>query len=292
MRSYTDVMSIRNNVPSDIGPARLGVRWINEGPPVRCEIAVMPHRSEESPHHEVTLGETFPVGDETWRFADVDMKNADEWRVIVRRVDENEVMTPPTGHVWKSARLRPYGQLDDAQLQAVEAELGISLPPSYRDWLRDNNGAQPEVEHHVPGLPFTVLPERPLLGVHPQYPPFDLVHAQRVHRDPWLSPTWLVIANLSGGLLVLSLRPRDMAEEGVYFLPDAGLSGAIGPDGAAGRERHLVPVARSFGYFLGKLTPIDLSDLPPVQIIRPGEPGHSQHDDQPWSATRPEDQQR
>jgi hypothetical protein len=137
-----------------------------------------------------------------------------------------------------------------------------------------------------------MVPERPLLGVHPQYPPFDLVHAQRIHRDPWLSPDWLVIANLSGGLLVLSLRPRDMAEEGVYFLPDAGLGGAIGPEGAAGRERHLVPVARSMGYFLGKLTPIDLSDLPPVQIIRPGEAGHSQHDDQPWWATRPEDQQR
>lgn len=281
MRSYTDVIAIPNNVPMDIGPARLGVRWIDEGPPVRAEINVMPWRGGEGDDYEVTLGETFPVGDETWRFVDVDMKSADQWRVTVRRVDENEVMTPPSGQVWKSARLRPYGQLDEAQLEALEATLALRLPPSYREWLRQNNGAQPEVEHHVPGLPFTMLPERPLLGVHPQYPPFDLVHAQRVHRDPWLSPDWLVIANLSGGLLVISLRPRDMAEEGVYFLPDAGLGGPTGPEGAAGREQHLVPIARDFGYFLGRLTPIDLSDLPPAQIIRPGEAGHSHHEDQP-----------
>ncbi|MEU8326950.1 DUF6406 domain-containing protein [Micromonospora sp. NPDC048839] len=280
LRSYTDVMWIQNNAPSDIGPARLGVRWIDEGPPVQAEIVVMPHWDEESPHYEVTLGGTFPVGDETWRFADVDMESADEWQVIVRRVDENEVMTPPTGHVWKRMQLRPYGQLDEAQLLAVEAELGTSLPADYRDWLRENNGAQPEVEHHVPGLPFALTPERPLLGVHPQYPPFDLVHAQRVHRDPWLSPDLLVIANLSGGLLVLTLRERDEEREGVYFLPDTALGGPAGPAGAAARERHLIPIARSIGYFLGRLTPIELPDLPPVQMIWPGEPGHSQHEDQ------------
>lgn len=282
MRSYTDVMSIRNNVPPDIGPARLGVRWIDEGPPVRAEIVVMPHWGEECPHYEVTLGETFPVGEETWRFADVDMDNADEWRVIVRRVDENEVMTPPSGHVWKSARLRPYGELNEAQLLAVEAELGTRLPPDYRGWLGENNGAQPEVEHHVPGLPFALIPQRPLLGVHPQHPSFDLVRAQRLHRDPWLSPDLLVIANLSGGLLVLSLRERDMASEGVYFLPDTGLGGPIGPAGAAGRERRLVPVARTIGHFLGKLTPIDVSGLPPAVIVRSDDTDHFQYGEQPW----------
>ncbi|MEU7750857.1 DUF6406 domain-containing protein [Micromonospora sp. NPDC049171] len=82
-------------MPSDIGPARLGVRWIDEGPPARAEIVVMPRNDGDGDGYEVTLGGTFPVGDETWRFADVDVKNADEWRVIVRRVDE--VMAPPTG---------------------------------------------------------------------------------------------------------------------------------------------------------------------------------------------------
>lgn len=288
LRSFRDRVSIRNNTPSSIGPARLAVRWLEGDSPVRAEFIVMPLWSQESPHYEVVLGETFPVGDETWRFADVDMKNADEWRVIVRRVDENEVMTPPTGRVWKSARLRPYGHLDEVQLQAVEAELGTRLPPSYRRWLEQTNGAQPEMEHHVPGRPFVLIPERPLCGVHPQHPSRDLVHAQRVHRDPWLSPDWLVIANLGGGLLLLSLRVRDMEREGIYFLPDAGLSGPIGSEGAAGRERHIVPVARSMGHLLGRITPVDVSDLPPAEIVWPGQSGHSGQEAQsPW-AVRPE----
>lgn len=289
LRSFTDRTYIQNNTPSDIGPARLGVGWLNEGPPVRAEIIVMPLWSEESPGYEVALGETFPVGEETWRFADVDMKNADEWHVIVRRVDENEVMTPPTGRVWKSARLRPYGQLDEAQLQAVEAELGAALPSDYRGWLRESNGAQPEIEHHIPGRPFLLIPERPLFGVHPQHPSLDLVRAQREHRDPWLSSDWLVIANLVGGLLVLSLRARLVPGEGIYFLPDTGLSGPIGPEGAVGREQQLVPLARSMGYFLGRITPVDVSDLPPAEIVWPGQPGHSAQEAQsPW-ALRPEE---
>jgi hypothetical protein len=81
----------------------------------------MPHWDEESSHYEVTLGETFPVGEETWRFADVDMESADEWWVIVRRVDESEEMASPTGRVWRSARLRPHGQVAEPQLLAVEA---------------------------------------------------------------------------------------------------------------------------------------------------------------------------
>ncbi|PZV99230.1 SMI1 / KNR4 family (SUKH-1) [Micromonospora phaseoli] len=267
MRSFTAVASIPNNVPVDVGQARLGVRWVDVGPPVRAEIVVMPHRSEASPHHEVMLGEIFPVGEETWRFADLDMVSADEWEVTVRRVDENEVMEPPSGNLWKPARLRPYGQLDEAQLQSVEAALGVRLPTSYRDWLRRNNGARPEVEHHIPGVPFTLMPERPLFGVHPEYPPFDLVHAQRVHRDPWLSPAWLVIANPSGGLLVTSTQSSDGS---IYFVHEFDLVGPPGPDASAARERRLRGVAQSTGHLIGRLTPMELDHLPPAQILPPG----------------------
>ncbi|GIJ29648.1 hypothetical protein Vqi01_48100 [Micromonospora qiuiae] len=267
MRSFTEITSIPNNVPVDIGHARLAVRWVDVGPPVRAEMIVMPHWNEESPHHEVTLGETFPVGEETWRFADLDMASEDEWEVTVRRVDEHEVMAPPTGRLWKPARLRPYGQLDEAQLQSVETALGHPLPPDYRDWLRRNNGAQPEVEHHIPGMPFALLPERPLFGVHPEYPLFDLVHAQRVHRDPWLSPAWLVIANPSGGLLVISMQSGD---ESVYFVHESDLLGPPGPPASVMRERKLRGVARSMGYFLGRLTPMEVDQLPPVQMLPPG----------------------
>ncbi|TCB90713.1 SMI1/KNR4 family protein [Micromonospora zingiberis] len=234
---------------------------------MRAEIVVMPRRGGDTSRYEVTLGETFPVGEETWRFADLDMTSADEWQVKVRRVDEDEVMEPPTGHLWKRARLRPYGQLDEAQLQSVEAALGHPLPPDYRDWLRRNNGALPEVEHHIPGAPFSLLPERPLFGMHPQYPPFDLVHAQRVHRDPWLSPAWLVIANPFGGLLVVSTQA---SSGNVYFVHELDLLGPPGPPASAARERKLRAVAWSMGEFLGRLTPKELDDQPPVQLMPPG----------------------
>ncbi|MFV2103774.1 DUF6406 domain-containing protein [Micromonospora sp. LOL_024] len=267
MRSFTAVASIPNNVPVDVGQARLGVRWVDVGPPVRAELIVMPHRSEESSHYEVLLGETFPVGEETWRFADLDMVGVDEWEVTVRRSDEREMMEPPTGNLWKPARLRPYGHLDEARVQSVEAALGVRLPPSYRDWLRRNNGAQPEVEHHIPGVPFILMPERPLFGVHPEHPPFDLVQAQQVHRDPWLSSAWLVIANPSGGLLVISTRSSD---GNIYFAHESDLVGPPGPHASAARERKLRGVARSMGYLLGRLTPTDRDRLPPAQILPPG----------------------
>ncbi|WP_433530398.1 DUF6406 domain-containing protein [Micromonospora sp. CA-263727] len=267
LRSFTEVTSIPNNIPVDIGHARLGVRWVDVGPPVRAEIIVMPHWTDESPHHEVALGETFPVGEETWRFADLDMSSEDEWEVTVRRVDENEVLEPPSGHLWKPARLRPYGHLDEAQLQSAEAALGHPLPPDYREWLRRNNGALPEVEHHVPGVPFSLLPERPLFGVHPQYPLVDLVQAQRVHRDRWLSPDWLVIANPVGGLLVVSTQP---SSANVYFVHELDLVGPPGPPASAVRERKLRAVAWSMYEFVGRLTPKELDHLPPAQMLPPG----------------------
>ncbi|GIJ35702.1 DUF6406 domain-containing protein [Verrucosispora sp. WMMD703] len=267
MRSFTHVAVVQNNATTEVGLARFGVRWVDVGPPVCAEIIVMPFQRDESFTHEVTLGETFPVGEETWRFADLDMASADDWEVTVRRVDENEVMEPPTGRLWKRARLRPYGQLDEAQLQSLEAALGAQLPRGYRHWLARNNGAQPEVPHHIPGMPVALLPSGPLFGVHPEYPPFDLVHAQRRHRDPWLSPAWLVIANTAAGLLVVS---AELGNESVYFVNELDLVGPPDPTAAAARERKLRAVAWSMYEFIGRLTPMELDHLPPAEIHPPG----------------------
>ncbi|MEV6695165.1 DUF6406 domain-containing protein [Micromonospora sp. NPDC051196] len=268
MRSFTDVAVIANNATAIVGPARLGVRWVDVGPPVRAEIIVTPSGDEADSAYEVTLGETFTVGEETWRFADLDMSSLDEWEVTVRRVDHNEATEPPTGRLWKPARLRPYGQLDEDQLRSVEAALGVRLPPEYRDWLRRNNGALPEVEHHIPGVPFTLMPERPLFGVHPQYPSFDLVHAQRVHRDPWLSRDWLVIARPSGGLLLVSAA--ETGDDMIRFLHEQDMLGPPGPSASVARERKLRPVAGSMPELIGRLTPLDLAHLPPAQFAPPG----------------------
>ncbi|MEV4715270.1 DUF6406 domain-containing protein [Micromonospora sp. NPDC049374] len=267
MRSFTHVAVVQNNSTTPVGPARFGVRWVDAGPPVRAEIIVMPFQRDESSAHEVTLGETFPVGEETWRFADLDMSSADDWEVTVRRVDEDEVMEPPTGRLWKRARLRPYGQLDETRLRSLEVALGAQLPRGYRDWLGRNNGAQPEVPHHIPGMPIALLPSAPLFGVHPEYPPFDLVHAQRRYRDPWLSAAWLVIANTASGLLVVS---AELGNESVYFVSELDLVGPPDPVATAARERKLRAVAWSMYEFIGRLTPMELDHLPPVQIHPPG----------------------
>ncbi|WP_307869080.1 DUF6406 domain-containing protein [Micromonospora sp. C95] len=258
---------VQNNTTTPVGPARFGVRWVDVGPPVRVEIIVMPFQRDESFAHEVTLGETFPVGEETWRFADLDMSSAHDWEVTVRRVDEDEVMEPPTGRLWKRARLRPYGQLDEPQLQSLEAALGAQLPRGYRIWLGRNNGALPEVPHHIPGMPISLLPPGPLFGVHPEYPPFDLVHAQRRYRDLWFSRAWLVIAKAASGLLVVS---AELGNESVYFVHDFDLVGSRDPAAVAARERKLRAVAWSMPEFIGRLTPMELDHFPPVEIHPPG----------------------
>jgi hypothetical protein len=268
VRSFTHLATVRNNTTTSVGLARFAVGWVEVGSSARVEIIVMPSAGGDDSIHEVTLGGTFPVGEETWRFADLDMVSADEWEVTVRRVDDNEVLDPPTGRLWKPARLRAYGQLEEAQLQALEATLGARLPASYRDWLGRTNGAQPETEHHIPGMPFTLLPERPLFGVHPERPPIDLAQGQRVHRDPWLSPDWLVIASPSGGLLVVSASTR--GDESVYFVHELDLVGPPGPAASGGRERRLAAVAGSIWELIGRLTPTEDTDLPPAQMMPPG----------------------
>ncbi|GIJ24822.1 DUF6406 domain-containing protein [Micromonospora lutea] len=267
VRSFTHLATVRNNTTTSIGSARFAVSWVDVGTPVRAEIIVMPSTSGEDSAHEVTLGETIPVGEEIWRFADLDMASADEWTVTVRRVDENEVLDPPIGRLWKPARLRPYGQLEEIQLQSLEVALGARLPIGFREWLGRTNGAQPETEHHIPGIPFTLLPERPLLGAHPEQPPFDLVHAQRAHRDFWLSPDWLVIANPSGGLLVVSTSST--GDETVYFLHEFDLVGPPGPAAGLGREQALRAVAGSIWELIGRLTPTEEAELPPARILPP-----------------------
>lgn len=260
------MVDIPNNVPVDVGPARLGVIHTHPGPPVRASIAVMPWGDDPSQEFDLELGGTFPIGLETWRLAHVHFASLDEFTVTVRRVDGDEPQDPPSSNGWVSAELRPYGSLDEAQLNAVESALGRQLPLAYRHWLANNNGAQPEGDTHIVGAPFTLMPERPLLGVHPGHPHFDLVTAQQRHRDPWLAPNWLVIGVPSGGLLVV--QTEGYASDTVHLLPEDAFFGPMGPAGYAAREAKLIGLAEDIYYLLGRLQPLDRPDLPPATIVR------------------------
>jgi hypothetical protein len=215
-------------------------------------------KTGEDQEYEVGWGQTFPVGTETWRFADVSFDSADQWLVTVTRVDPGSPpwQAPPlTGkRLWLPEQMRPFGRLDEGQLRALEATLGRGLPVTYRQWLAEHNGAQPIGDHHVPGLHLALFEERPLLGVHPQYPPFDLAHAEQQRRRQWLSDEYVVIAEPSGGLLAVKVtHPR---YDSVVFLPETAMAGPGGPGTAAAIESHLLHVADDFYQFLGRLQPM------------------------------------
>jgi hypothetical protein len=143
--------------------------------------------------------------------------------------------------------VRPYGRLTEIQVAGLETQLGRRLPPAYRAWLAATNGAYVMGEHGVPGLPFVLFEERPLLGIQPQYQPFDLFAAETLHRRPWLSADYLVVAVPSGGLL--AVRLTGPTADVVVFLPEQAMTGQPGAAADAARERHLVPVAPHIAEF-------------------------------------------
>ncbi|MDG4762743.1 SMI1/KNR4 family protein [Solwaraspora sp. WMMD406] len=259
MQSYEDVEVIPSNAQVNTGTCSIGVLGVDPGQPVSALLAVAFPGSAESAKHRLRLGETFPVGTETWYFAGVRFESASRYWVTVRRlapgaappfVDES---TSVTG--WRPAQRQPYGQLDEAQLQSLEQALGRRLPGDYRHWLSQTNGMQPVQPQHVPGAPFTLFSQRPLLGVHPDYPPYDLVAADRQWRVGKLSEAYVVIALPMEGLLVV--RVADPYADSVSFLPQDLLAGPGTPEAVAQRERQMIGVGQSIGHFLGSLTPLD-----------------------------------
>jgi hypothetical protein len=263
-----------NNTQASLGVADVGVGGADPGPPTRVHLAIALPTGEEISLN-VTLGETFALGAETWRFADIDFKSANHYTVCLRRVDADEPQDLPTGKIWPTVRLDPYGSLDHPQMAALEAQLGQKLPGDYRRWLMMTNGAQPAEVYRFENLPFALTPERPLLGVHPEFPPFDLVTAQQRYRDKFLSRDFLVIAVPGGAGGLLAIRTDWPMPGTVWYLPASAMGGWIE---AADREQHLVGIARSIGDFIGRLEPYPLSDRPPAEITFPVEPGP----DSPW----------
>lgn len=261
MQSYEDVEVIPNNAQVNTGAFSIGVMGVSPQRPVTAHLAVAFPGAAESTKHRLRLGETFLIGTETWYFAGAHFENASRFWVTVRRLAPGEVppvvdeSTAVTG--WRPAQWQPFGRLEEGQLQALEQALGRRLPGDYRDWLAETNGMQPMEPQWVPGAPFTLFPGRPLLGVHPGYPAYDLLTAEREWRVGKLSTDFVVIAVLMEGLLLLRLAdPRPGA---VGFLPNDLLAGPGTPDAIAWRERQVITTSMgwSFDDFLGRLTPLD-----------------------------------
>ncbi len=271
----TNLEWIRSGTVGRAGGARIGIGGAVPGPPTEVVLVVMPRDGSESTRHVVALGDTFPIGDETWRLADVDFENRERYEICIRRVDADEPQDPPTGKIWQQAQLNPYGTLDWSQLAALEAELGQQLPGTYQRWLMEHNGAQPAVPYRVGDMPFQLTPERPLLGVHPQFPPFDLVTAQRQYRDKFLTREFLVIGVPAGAGGLLVVKTGQPSIDSIWILPPHAMTGRLEP---AERERQLVYLGQNIYDFIGRLEPYVLPEGPPAQLVFREEPGP----DSPW----------
>jgi SMI1/KNR4 family protein SUKH-1 len=156
--------------------------------------------------------------------------------------------------VWTPLDARPFGRLDEGQLSELEARLERALPPAYRRWLAETNGLQPIGDHGVRGLHFTLFEQRPLLGVHPDFPPFDLAEVDRRDRRMWLSRDYVVIGVPSGGLLAVRASAPNVDQ--IVFLPESAATGPATDAAHAARERHLVVVAPDLDEFLDLLQPV------------------------------------
>ena len=274
-RSFTNRVAIGNNRVGLTGLGRMSVLWLEPGPPPKAKISVAPMVGPDSVTYDVEWGGTFPIGEETWRFVDVEFENRSEWYVTVERVEPGAPPTelpPLTGsRLWLPIEMRPYGTLQEEQVAALEADLDLALPPMYREWLMETNGVQPVEPYVVPGMHIMVAPERPLYGLHPDYLPFDLRYAEQTRRN-WLPHGYVVIGEPYGGLLVLNTVYRPVAPpEAIAFLPEPAMLGPDTPEASAIRETHLAYVGRSIWGFYGRLQPAPPPPGPPATLEYPNQ---------------------
>jgi hypothetical protein len=112
---------------------------------------------------------------------------------------------------------RASAQLSEDLLVRIENYVGAPLPIEYRNYLARSNGGRPMFPSVYPARGFIV--DQPLFGV--TIPGEDLMtdvrHQYAYHRDR-LTPQWLPIGFVQGGLLVLKLTGDSTGS--VWYLDD------------------------------------------------------------------------
>lgn len=205
---------------------------------------------------ELTLGGTVSVAGETFRLIGISSPQGGQVVGTLRLVEPGDPEDPLVSDVFETAELLPFGPLEPARVDALERDLGQRLPPVYRAWLQANNGAQPAKPYKLGDMQFVLTQATPLLGLHPDYPPYDLTAVQRRYREYYFTPEHIVIATPggAGGLLTVSTGGRTPADS-VNYLPAPMMAGELDP---AEREKLLRPAGVDIHWFLGVLTPYEL----------------------------------
>lgn len=222
-RREADTVLLRPSTPgfSDDDTVAFGVLRMHSDPP-RMLLAAHVDGADRKPVW-LSLGDTAEFGGTTWRFEDVHFANPDSWVATVRSVPPGAPpFTPPPlagDRVWNRVELRPSGPVDEAAIAALEQRLGQELPPTYRRWLAENNGATMPGPVHVPGFRFRLSEARPLLGIHPDEPHRDLGLGP-LRAPAGFTPAHVVIAVATGGLL--AVRAEVPGPDEVVFLNELG----------------------------------------------------------------------
>lgn len=252
--SWDDVAELEGTGLHNVGLARFGVMWAQPDPP-EVKLAVI-GRDNQSTNYQLRPGDTFPVGHETWRLDGVWPAGTYESRVVVRRVDDPATAPPvpaavEPGSLPQPAGFTAFGMVVEADIRALEARLQRELPGGYRQWLAETNGGYPSGDAGIPGVPFTLFAQRPLLGIFPDDPSRDLWHAEG-EREALLPKDYVVIGRPSGGWLTVQVTPPYTG--GIAFLSEVVANEApAGPQRTTYLATRQHMVAEDIRDFIAKL---------------------------------------
>ena len=136
---------------------------------------------------------------------------------------------------------RPLTEFD---IQALEAEIGASLPKDYRDFLLAHNGGRPTpADFPIIGLdknPFGRLQD--FLGIDREFESSDITWVFDVISD--VVPRWIVPIGRTGCGDIVGLKVSEPQYGSVWFVDEH--APGDGPE-------PLLPLAPSFGAFLNGL---------------------------------------
>jgi hypothetical protein len=242
--------------------------FAHETSPPRLLLDVGP-RGAAGSRHWVGLGDTFPVGGDTWRFEDIQFRGTpNDYYVTLRQVPPGAPpFTPPPlvgDRVWTPVTVHHPGPVDEARIAQLEQEFGQTLPRLYRRWLAENNGGYPAVPSAIPGLLVIVDQQQPLLGIRPDQPVHDL-RMGRTARGRIVNRDYVVIAAAANGLFAVKVAGPGLAKDTIVGLDNQTRSRSSGYQqaGYATREDYIsaelvIPVAPDISSFEAYLQPVGL----------------------------------
>ena len=209
MPEITEILLSQSGVGETDGGWIVYVGNADTDPP-RLRLTVADRRSGERHEHWAGLGDTFPIGEQTWRFADIRFTGPYQFIADLRYVAAGAPpFTPPpaTGErSWRRLELHPQGGTDEAAVAAFERELGRALPPVYRAWLIETNGVTPSRLCQVPGTRVIIDPVHPTLGIRPDERLFDLRFGVLTAKG-FFSDDFVVVATTATGVIAVRSSP-------------------------------------------------------------------------------------